>query len=178
MSGGEIITALTVWVAVAAYAAGSVGLALGRGRRAWDRAARLLWTVACLALLAHVACAFHFYHGWSQRAAYLDTARQTFETTGLEWGGGVYLNYLLLAFWTADVAVWWARGTDSYRRRPLWLGVAWHLFLLFIIFNATVVFTEGPARAAGLVLCLSVCLAWTLAARARSGRRRTETGWT
>ena len=165
MSGGEILTRVTVWVAVAGYAAGALAFALSRGRRAWDSAARLAWTAGCVGLLAHVACAFHFYHGWSHGAAYLDTARQTAEVFGLDWGGGLYVNYVLAAGWVLDVGFWWARGLESYRRRPLPLVAAWHAFLLFIIFNATVVFERGFARWAGLCACLCLCAAWGLAAR-------------
>lgn len=170
MVGGELLTKITIWLAVAGYAAGTAAFALSRGKGAWDRAARLAWTVACAALLAHVACAFHFYHGWEHDAAYLDTARQTNEVFGLDWGGGLYINYALMIGWVLDVAWWWLRGPDSYRRRFRPLMVAWHGFLLFIIFNATVVFKSGPARWAGLAVCSGVCLAWWLAARGNDTR--------
>lgn len=165
MAGGELLTKMTIWVAVAGYAAGSSAFALSRGKGAWDRLARLAWTVACVALLAHVACAFHFYHGWSHASAYLDTARQTKEVFGLNWGGGLYINYALMLGWVLDVAWWWLRGLDSYRRGCLPLVAAWHGFLLFIFFNATVVFKSGPARWAGLCVCLGLCLAWRPAVR-------------
>jgi hypothetical protein len=165
MGGGEILTRLTVWVAVAGYAAGAAAFALSRQRYGWESAARLVWTVACAGLIAHAACAFHFYHGWSHGAAYLDTARQTGEVFGLDWGGGLFVNYALIAGWVADVSCWWARGLDSYRRRPWPLVAAWHGFLLFIIFNATVVFKTGAARWAGLCVCVGLCAAWRLAAR-------------
>ena len=87
MGDGELLTKVTIWVAFIGYAAGTVAFALSTcGGRGWDRAARLSWTVACAALLAHAACAFHF------------------------------------------------------RRRPRALVAAWLGFLIFIIFNATVVF--------------------------------------
>ncbi|HEX8354393.1 MAG TPA: hypothetical protein VF611_15925 [Pyrinomonadaceae bacterium] len=165
MDGGEILTRVTVWVAVAGYAAGAAAFALSRERRVWESAARAAWTVGCVGLLAHVACAFHFYHGWSHGAAYLDTARQTDEVFGLDWGGGLYVNYALVVGWGLDVAWWWARGLDAYRRRPWPLAAAWHGFLIFIIFNATVVFKTGPARWAGLGLCLGLCIVWRAAAR-------------
>jgi hypothetical protein len=171
MGTGEILTRVTIWVAVAGYAAGAAAFALSRKRDGWDSAARLAWTVACLGLLAHVACAFHVYHGWSHGAAYLDTARQTDEVFGLNWGGGLYINYALIIGWVVDVSWWWARGLDSYRRRPWPLTAAWHGFLIFIIFNATAVFKTGPARWAGLCLCLGLGLAWWLAARDNLTRR-------
>lgn len=165
--GGELLTRITIWAAVAGYAAGTTALALSGGRASWLRAARLCWTFACLALLAHVACAFHFYHAWGHEAAYLDTARQTKDVFGLDWGGGLYINYALMAAWVLDVAWWWLRGADSYRRRFWPLTAAWHGFLLFILFNATVVFKSGVVRWVGLGVCLWVCLAWWLAVRGR-----------
>lgn len=171
MGTGELLTKLTVWVSVAGYAAGVAAFALSRGRRVWDAAARLAWTVACAALFVHVACAYHFYHGWSHGSAYLDTARQTDDVVGLDWGGGLFINYALLVGWLLDVAWWWAAGLGSYRRRPWALVAAWHGFLLFIIFNATVVFKTGPARWAGLCVCAGLCLVWWLAARDNPTRK-------
>ena len=167
MGTGEILTRVTIWVAVAGYAAGTAAFALSRKRYRWESAARLAWTVACVGLLAHVACAFHFYHGWSHRAAYLDTARQTDEVFGLDWGGGLYINYALLTGWVLDVTWWWTRGLEAYRRRPWPLTAAWQGFLIFIVFNATVVFKTGPTRWAGLCLCLGLCLVWWLAGSPR-----------
>lgn len=165
MDGGELLTKITIWVAVAGYAAGSAAFALSRGKGAWDRFARLAWTVACVALLAHVACAFNFYHGWSHESAYIDTARQTNDVFGLNWGGGLYINYAVMLGWVLDVAWWWLRGLGSYRRRCLPLVAAWHGFLLFIFFNATAVFKSGPARWAGLCVCLGLCFVWWPAVR-------------
>ena len=151
MSKGEILTRVTIWITIVGYAVGAAAFALSRKRHKWDSAARLAWTVACVGLLAHVACAFHFYHGWSHDAAYRDTARQTDDVFGLNWGGGLYINYALLIGWVLDVSWWWLRGLDAYRRRPWPLVAAWHGFLIFIIFNATVVFKTGFVRWAGLV---------------------------
>ncbi|HJQ71286.1 MAG TPA: hypothetical protein VKA70_20075 [Blastocatellia bacterium] len=167
MSKGEFFTRFTVWVTLAGYLAGVALLALSRNRERWERAARLVWTIACVSLLAHVACAFHFYHEWSHDAAYRETARQTEEVVGLDWGGGLYINYALVAAWVADV-VWWWRGPRVYRRRPTALVAAWQAFLLFILFNATVVFKTGPLRLAGVFLSLAACLLWWYAAAHKS----------
>ena len=163
--GGEVLTKLTIWIAVALYFAGAAAYALSRGRRRWDSFARLSWTAACAALLAHVACAFHGYHGWSHAAAYRDTARQTAEVFGLDWGGGLWVNYALAALWVADVCWWWAGGLRAYRRRPWPLVAAWHAFLLFIVFNGAVVFAAGFVRWAGLGLCAALVFVWLSAAR-------------
>src|SRR5262245_61035199 len=134
-----LLTRATIWITLAGYATAVVAYGLSGGARRWDRIARLAWTVACVALLAHIACAFQFVHGWSQEHAYRETARQTAAVFGLNWGGGLYVNYVFAACWIADVAWWW-RGLDSYRRRPRILSAAWQGFLIFMFFNATVVF--------------------------------------
>ncbi len=156
---GELLTRITIWVTIAGYTAGAAAVLARKGRE-WERAARVVWTVACIALIAHAVCAFHFYHGWSQTAAYLDTARQTDEVFGLDWGGGLYINYALLVLWVTDVIFWWRNGLEAYRRRPWPLMAAWHGLLIFIFFNATVVFKTGFVRWAGLGICLGLCLVW------------------
>jgi len=125
-----------------------------------------------LSLLAHVGLAFQFYHGWSQAAAYRDTARQVNEVVGINWGGGLYINYIVLAWWSLDVLWWWRGGLESYRRRSGLLIAAWHGFLIFIIFNATIVFGHGAARWAGLM----VCVCWGLAAWAIARDSSTRSG--
>ncbi|HJS24184.1 MAG TPA: hypothetical protein VJ751_07510 [Pyrinomonadaceae bacterium] len=72
--------------------------------------------------------------------------------------------------WFADVTWWWLAGLSSYRRRPWLLTLLWHGFLLFIIFNATVVFKEGLTRWVGLLVCLTLGLSWVLSSRWRSMR--------
>lgn len=157
---GEVLTRATVWIAVAGYAIGCCVFALSRGKKQWESAVRVIWTIACASLLAHFICAFHFYHNWSHAAAYRDTARQTKELFGLNWGGGVFINYGVLVVWIFDVGWWWLGGVESYRARPAIPVVAWHAFLLFIIFNATVLFAHGPARWIGAVVCVVISLCW------------------
>jgi hypothetical protein len=151
---GELLTRLTIWLAIVAYTGGSVIFAASRGRWRWDSAARAAWTIACASLIVHSICAFQFYHSWSHEAAYRETARQTEAVTGLNWGGGLFINYLVLIVWLVDLGWWWLRGLNSYRERPWQLIAAWHGFLLFIIFNSTVVFKDGPVRWVGLVMSL------------------------
>jgi hypothetical protein len=121
--------------------------------------ARLAWTVGCASLLAHIAMAFHVYHDWSHTSAARETARQTAEVTGLDWGGGLYINYAIAVGWVIDV-LWWWRRLDSYRRRPFWVTALWQGFLIFIIFNATAVFKTGPLRWIGAGLCAVILLMW------------------
>ena len=166
---GEFLTRGTIWVSIAGYAIGSVIYAMAYASRrsaVWISASRVIWTIACASLIAHFISAFQFYHGWSHAAAYADTARQTREAFGLNWGGGVFINYALLIGWMLDIAWWWRGGLDSYRKRPLPVVVAWHGFLIFIIFNATVVFGDGIVRWVGLGICLVLIIAWVRIIRA------------
>jgi hypothetical protein len=87
MTAGEILTHWTVRIAIALYVA---GLALRGYSPKWSR---LAWTGGCGFYLLHVACAFEYYHHWSHANAYAATARQTAAVVGLDWGGGLYVNY-------------------------------------------------------------------------------------
>ncbi len=168
MSSGEFLTRITIWIAVAAYVIGCVTFALSRGRFDFDRWTRSAWTIGCVALLSHFASAFHFYHGWSHTSAYLETARQTNEVFAINWGGGVFVNYAVALFWIGDIAWWWLAGVSSYRRRPQWLTLLWHGFLVFIIFNGTVVFAHGFGRWIGVVVTLILCWCWVSVIRQRA----------
>jgi hypothetical protein len=143
---GEQLTRWTARLALLLYAA-TLGLRLSHPPR--PSLARLLWTAGSFAFLLHVAAAFQFFHHWSHSDAYRETARRTAETVGTPSGWGLYLNYLFTGVWTADVAWWWALGTDAYRARPRSLRVGLDAFMAFMAFNATVVFGHGATRWAG-----------------------------
>ena len=149
-----MLTRWSVRLAMLLYAA-TLALRLARPER--RRLARWLWTLGCVLFLAHVAAAFHYFHGWSHRHAYADTARQTGEMFGTYWGGGLYLNYLFVLVWAADVA-WWCRGLDRYDRRPRWVAAVVHGFMFFMAFNGAVVFAHGPVRWVAAVVTLVVAL--------------------
>ena len=169
MNWEDFLTRSTVWISIVAYTIGSVVFAIARGRAAIDRWTRVAWSIGCAALLVHYLCAFHFFHAWSHTSAYSDTARQTAEVFGINWGGGVFINYAVAILWMGDVVWWWVAGLSSYRRRPWILTLIWHGFLIFIIFNATVVFTEGLSRWIGLLFSLCLCLSWIVINRHQSG---------
>ncbi|HWZ31462.1 MAG TPA: hypothetical protein VNX18_09030 [Bryobacteraceae bacterium] len=140
-----------------------MSLALWLKRR--DAAARISWTLACAFYLAHVAAAFQFQHHWSHQAAYLETARQTADVFGVNWGGGLYFNYVFTVVWIADVWWLWRNGA-----RPPWMTVAIHTFFGFMFFNATVVFGSGFMRWFGVASML--VLAVIAASRLRPVRAR------
>ncbi|HVX16162.1 MAG TPA: hypothetical protein VHC22_33560 [Pirellulales bacterium] len=161
-SYGELATRATIWLAMLGY---FVGAALRSGREAPLRhqIVRIVWTSGCLFYLAHVACAFHFFHHWSHADAYHRTAVQTAAVTGWDWGGGIFFNYAFTAVWVADTLVLWlppAGGAREQRLsvasegRPYWVRIAIQSFMWFMVFNATVVFGHGTIRWLGLAGCV------------------------
>jgi hypothetical protein len=149
MPTGEILTRWTVRVALALYVLSLTLRAWAAGRSTWLSLARLAWTGGCMVFLLHIVCAFQFYHHWSHAAAYEATAQRTAEVTGLNWGGGLYANYVFAAVWLLDVGWWWLDSRCYLARRRM---IEWSIqgLLGFIAFNATVVFGRGAIRWAGL----------------------------
>ena len=129
--------------------------------------ARRLWTAAAALALVHAVVAFGVAYEWSHEAAFVDTARRTAAVTGIEWGGGIFVNYLFLALWLADALSWWA-APAAYRRRPLSLERARLALFLFMFLNGAIVFAGNAARAVGVPAVAAVCLTWMLDARTHS----------
>ena len=154
MTAGELLVRATAWLAFIAYVSGTAASL----RHPSSRAFRLLWLAGAGLLLVHLLAAFHFKHAWSHAAAYADTARQTREVTGLDWGGGLYLNYLLALVWLADAA---SRLRTNIPVPPLALRWALTGFYAFMWFNAVVVFVPGPMRWVGVTAFgLLIVLGW------------------
>ena len=166
MSRGELLTRITIWVAIGGYAMGAALSLLRRESLKWQARARWAWTAGCAALVAHIICALHYYHTWSQESAYRETARQTAEVTGSDWGGGLYINYVFISMWIADV-VWWWRGLDVYRRRHWLITALWQGIFVFMLFNATIVFKTGLTRWLGVGLYMSLLAFWLWSIRSR-----------
>ena len=140
----DLLTRWTVRLAIACYI-GRVALDLRRlgtiDSNRVGQTARWLWTVGGAFYLAHVLCAFSFVHDWNHGHALKHTAAQTKELTGVDWGGGLYLNYAFTLFWLGDIVVWWFGDVNAHCRGR---GYFWtlHGVFAFMVFNATVVF--GP----------------------------------
>ena len=166
METGELLTRITIWIAIGGYAVGVCLMLLFRESQTWPKRARLVWTLGCVGLIAHLICAFQFYHHWSQSSALREVERQTAAVTGNAWGGGLYINYAFLAAWIADVAWWW-RGLEQYRQRHWLITAVWQFVLIFMVFNATVVFKTGVVRWAGIGICLTLLAVWMNQSRAR-----------
>lgn len=170
MNTAALITRGTVWLALLCYAV-AVFMQM-RGSMQTQIRARRVWTLGCILFLAHVAAAFHFYHHWSHAMAAEDTRRQTLDQIGVNFGGGIYFNYVFAVVWLGDCIAWWMVGENFRARNAKW-SAALHTFFLFMIFNATVIFGQSVAKLAGAVLCIAVLLClWR--SRHRTERRAVE----
>ena len=164
---GDDLTRHMVRLALAFYAV-AVTLMLCLRPADWQattgrgQVARWCWTLALAAYLVHLAMAFHFYHHWS----HADAVAHTQEVSGF--GPGIWFSHLFTLVWTLDVASWWLRPARNARRSPWWDRLL-HAYLAFIVFNATVVYEQGPIRWAGLLLFTELGLVlgyrWLILAR-------------
>lgn len=148
MDTGELLVRWTARLAVALF---FVTLALRARLR--NSSARWVWTAGCLVYLLHVFCAFQFVHNWRHADAYAATVRQTTEVARLEWGGGLWVNYVFTIVWMGDT-VWWWLAAKSYAARAAWLTALIYGFMGFIVFNASVVFASGISRWIGALGCV------------------------
>jgi hypothetical protein len=154
---GELITAWTIRTALICY---TISLAqMLCANQLFAPAARVFWTIACAFYLAHVTAAFHFYHDWNHIAALRHTAEQTRQVVGIDWGGGLYVNYAFTALWAADL-IWWWTWPNAYTARPNWISVGLHAFMLFMAINAVIVFETGPMRWAGVGSIAGLTAVW------------------
>jgi hypothetical protein len=149
---GEWATRVSVWFALVGYFLGAALAMRPAGGPKTGRLARAAWTWGAAWCLVHLACAFHYYHAWSHADAYRRTADQTALTTGIHWGGGLWLNYAMTVAWLTDTGWWWL-GPLSRARRPRGVSVAWQVCLWFMVFNATAVFGHGAVRLLGGLGC-------------------------
>jgi hypothetical protein len=172
---GDTLIRHTIRLALLYYAA-AVSLMLLLNPEDWSaqtprgQLARCCWTLAWAAYVIHVAMAFHFAHHWSHALA----VEHTRQRSGI--GEGIYVSHLFTVLWTADVSAWWL-WPARYSARSPWIGRALHAFMLFMIFNGTVVFEEGLIRWAGIGLFVGLAIVWLLC-RAIARPNATEQGET
>jgi hypothetical protein len=135
------------------------------------RAARMLWTAGALLAGAHAVAALQIVYGWDQQAAIAATARQTAALTGLDWGGGLYVNYAFITLWLTDAALWW-RSPARYVNRTRLHRSSLRAIFLFMFINGAIVFANGPGRAVGAIAVVTVIAAWTRSARSTNSQAR------
>jgi hypothetical protein len=150
---------------ILATVAWAVGEALMRRSPVSDRWARAFWTMGIALALAHVVLAFQLVYAWNHEAAVAATGRQAADRFGWDWRGGIYVNYVFLALWLADVGWWWL-APASHASRPLGIEAARLALFTFMFLNGAVVFASGTGRLVGIASVV-VALLGSLARRQR-----------
>lgn len=171
---GPLITAWTIRIALLALL---TSVLIGMVRPWWavpDVVRRVVWTLGFVVFLAHIAAGMHYYHDWSHSDAYEDTAQQTYETLGVRFGGGIYVNHLMALVWGGDVLWCWISPKSYAERSHRWdQGIIG--FFLFIAFNGLVVFKEGPLRIAGIIGFVGLAILGMVTWRLTPPDRRLDT---
>lgn len=145
----------TMILATIAWAAGE---ALMRRSPRADRIARGVWTCGAALALIHVFLAFQLVYGWDHEAAVAATVRQAADRFGWGWRGGIYVNYLFLTLWCADVLWWWLAPASHASRSPR-IETARLIFFTFMFLNGAVVFASGASRLVGIASVAATLLA-------------------
>ena len=149
----------TIWLALAGFVVGEAGKRRDRRTGIEPRWAWPVWCLGLVACVVHILIAMAYRHGWSHQSAVLETARQTADVYGVAWGGGVYINYLFVAVWLAEL-LWWRADRQRYFQQSAWMRWALRSFYLVIVFNAAVIFAAPDRRLAGVAVTAALVGAW------------------
>jgi len=142
-----------VWLSLIAFVAGE----LAKSRRyagAWSVSA-----TGAILLAIHIVLAMAVRHGWSHASALEETARQTNDVFGLNWGGGVYVNYLFAVVWISELFVW-RQWPEGYASRPDWIKWSLRAFYFVMIVSAAVIFATGWRRWMGVGILAVLMASW------------------
>ncbi len=159
----------TIWVSLALFTVAEAGKRQWSEHRTVPAWAWPAWVLGAGLCTVHITLAFAARHHWSHASAVRETARQTGAVYGVDWGGGVYVNYVFLAAWWVE-AWWWRMRPAGFFGRPAALTWALRAFYGAIVVNAAIVFANVERRALGAALVGALVWAWrpTRAAAARS----------
>lgn len=138
----------SAWIVVFAWPIASASLLLHRRDRAKFAESRflvrLVFTAGLIAMLVHLAVAFHLGHGWSHAHAF----DRTEQSSGF--GPGIFVSYFFVLLWIVE-AVWMWLAFDCYLDRSPWVNRLIAGFMWFVLFNASVVYGSGPIRWLGAI---------------------------
>jgi hypothetical protein len=146
---GTMILATVAW---------AIGEAFMRRSPASDRVARGSWTIGITLAFIHVFLAFQLIYAWDHEAAIAATLRPSAERFGMSWRGGIYVNYVFLMIWLADVCWWWLSPV-THASRPMRLERTRLAVFIFMFLNAAVVFASGAGRLVGTASVVVVLVA-------------------
>jgi len=156
----KVALLLTIWAALVAFVAAEA--ARRRSRETGLPPARWSTSAAAIGLallVAHIAIAFGTRHDWSHAAAMRETARQTLDVYGLDWGGGVFVNYAFALAWAIDTWRWHVSPARA-AGRSAGATLALRAFYGLVIANASVVFVPAPRRWMGVAIVAALGWIW------------------
>jgi len=145
---GTMVLATITW---------ALGEVLMRRSAGTDRLARAMWTAGIGLALIHVFLAFELVYAWNHEAAVDATSRQAAERVGWAWRGGIYVNYVFLVLWLADVSWWWV-APATHATRSLRFETSRLALFTFMFFNGAVVFASAATRVVGIAAVTAVLI--------------------
>ena len=154
---GPLLIAWSIPISLVFFAA--VLLArLWLGPHSGKRVLAVLSTVGFLLFLVHVLTAYHYQYKWSHSVAVTETAQQTKEQIGFEFGSGIYFNFLFLI--CCGIEVIWSWYPNRHCTGVMrWLRSCGIAYMLFIAFNGTVIFKSGWIRVLGILFtAMLICI--------------------
>ncbi len=154
---GTLLIQWTIRLSLVFYVAALGCLLAPRASSGRQPLARLCWTAGALFFVAHVICAFHFYHHWSHWHAFDHTAAETQRLISWRFGAGIYFSYLFTLLWVLDALWWWLHPT-SYAGRKWPVAYLIHAYIFFIAFNGAVIFESGPTRWGGIAATIALAV--------------------
>ncbi len=91
-----------------------------------------------LVLTLHIPLAIVLVHAGSHDVGYQATADRTLAVTGIDWGGGYYLNFVTWAAWGVELGLGSSAGLarrTGWLRRCCWWWVASMMFCSTVVFG-------------------------------------------
>lgn len=150
---------VAIWLALACLLLGELGR-----RRHRQTLVHTVWATKASAIgvvlgAAHTLLALGVVYDWDHARAVQVTAERAATVYGVAWPGSLYVNYVFLAWWAADVAWWW-RAPQSFIRRSPAIDWAWRLTAFTMVLNGAVIFASPAGRIAGLPLVAALLFVW------------------
>ena len=149
----------TIWISLGFFVVGEGGRSRPASARRSPGWPWLISAAGAVFLAIHIALAMSLVHNWSRASVTAVTAAQTEAIYGLNWGGGVFVNYVFLAVWIAELTAW-RLAPAKYAMRAR--GITWTIraFFFVVIANGAIVFAAGWRKALGTVLVLALVASW------------------
>ncbi|WP_417377307.1 hypothetical protein [Gimesia maris] len=99
------------------------------------------WMIGVCLLSVHIAASYGFVYHWSHRASIEAAANDSFQTTGVRAGWGVYVNFFFAAIWLCYSVEMLTHGV---RHRTIDKII--YVFTAAILASATILFETGTIR--------------------------------